>query len=117
MTTDNCLSTCLTLHLDDDVECDVEVSAVDQHVGEEPPHFLLLVRVKYQRTVDIHGAVRPHGLAGVGEEDDVVHEHGDLAQAHQQQEHRGRPTAGTETELRFETDNLVRSFVSLVHIA
>ena len=66
---------------------------MDEHAGQEPPHFLLLVRVEDQRTLDVDGTVRPDGEADVGEEYDVVHEDADLTQAHQQQEHRGRPAA------------------------
>ena len=92
-------------HLNDNVECDVEVSAMDEHVGEEPPHFLLQVRVKNQRTRDEDGTVRSDCLAFVGEEDHVVDEHADLAQAHQQQEHRGGPAAADSRWSLYDNDH------------
>ena len=71
----------LHTNLDHDIESDVEVSAVDEHVGDEPPDLFLHVWVEDQFALDVDWAVRPHSVAGVGEEDHVVHEHRDLAQA------------------------------------
>ena len=45
--------------LHDDVEDDVKVAAVDQHVGEEPPDLPLLVRVEDQRSGQVGRSVGP----------------------------------------------------------
>ena len=45
--------------LHDDVEDDVKVAAVDQHVREEPPDLPLLVRVEDQRSGQVGRSVGP----------------------------------------------------------
>ena len=69
-------------YLYDDVEGYVEVSAVDEHVGYEAPDLLLGVRVEDEGAAQVDRAVGADGVALVGEQDHVVHEHADLAQAH-----------------------------------
>jgi hypothetical protein len=43
--------------LHQDVEDDVEVATVHQHVGEEPPNLILLVGVEDQGAVEVRGSV------------------------------------------------------------
>ena len=69
-------------YLYDDVEGYVEVSAVYEHVGDEAPDLLLGVRVEDEGAAQVDRAVGAHGVALVGQQDHVVHEHADLAQAH-----------------------------------
>ena len=69
-------------YLYDDVEGYVEVSAVYEHVGDEAPDLLLGVWVEDEGAAQVDRAVGAHGVALVGQQDHVVHEHADLAQAH-----------------------------------
>ena len=66
--------------LHDDVEDDVEVAAVDQHVGEEPPDLPLLVRVEDQRSGQVGGSVWSDRDPWVWQEDDMPNEDPDLGQ-------------------------------------
>ena len=69
-----------SLYLDQYVEDNVEIAAVDEHVGEKSPDLLLLVRVEYEGPLDVGRSVRSHCLGGVpiGQDQHVVHEHTDL---------------------------------------
>ena len=51
--------------LHQDVEDDVKVPAVHQHVRQEPPDFPLLVRVEDQGPVQVWGPVRTDCDPGV----------------------------------------------------
>ena len=55
---------------------------MDEHVGYEAPDLLLGVRVEDEGAAQVDRAVGADGVALVGEQDHVVHEHADLAQAH-----------------------------------
>ena len=66
--------------LHQDVEDDVKVSAVHQHVRQEPPDFVLLVGVEDEGAVEVGRSVGPHGRPRVGQEDDVPNEDPDLGQ-------------------------------------
>ena len=67
------------------VEDDVEVATVDEHVREEPPDFPLLVRVEDQRPRQVRRSVGPHCDSGVGQEDDVPDEDANLCQGNEKQ--------------------------------
>ncbi len=71
--------------LNDDVEDEVEVAAVDEHVGEKPPDLPLLVRVEDQGPHQVRRSVGPHGDSGVGQEYDVPDEDSDLCQRNEEQ--------------------------------
>ena len=38
-------------HLNKNVEGDVKISAVDKHVGQKSPNFMLLIRIEQQHTL------------------------------------------------------------------
>ncbi len=68
----------------DHVEDDVEVAAVDEHVGEEPPDLPLLMRVEDQGPRQVRRSVGPHGDSGVGQENDVPNEDSNLCQGNKE---------------------------------
>jgi len=70
--------------LNDDIEDEVEVAAVDEHVGEKPPDFPLLVRVEDQGPHQVRRSVGPHCDSGVGQEYDVPDEDSDLCQRNEE---------------------------------
>ena len=55
---------------------------MDEHVGYEAPDLLLGVWVEDEGAAQVDRAVGADGVSLVGEQDHVVDEHADLAQAH-----------------------------------
>lgn len=56
----------------------MKVSAVHEHVRDEPPHLDLLVRIEDERPLDVGWSLGAHARASWREDDDVVHKYTDL---------------------------------------